>query len=579
MLEVLALTDAELARRRAVFDAITSLAGARLAEGSNAESAALCQLAGHYAWANHAGMFTSPPCESLLRSLGARTPVHERRFPTRIEHVLHVLTRAAEIGGHTRVVDRWMQLDSRRRHSIAVTSPFAVPEFLSHSVRGRGGSVISLTAKGDSLVERARQLLELSRGFDAILLHTHPFDVVPCIARLPEASVPVALLNHAEHVFWFGVSASELFVNLRDSAAALSVQRRGITPERNCLVPIPLAHQERAMSREDAKHALGIDLRHTVIMMMASPYKYEPTARSEYLEACAEALREAPHAVLVSIGPRDEGAWATLKKRSGGRVHPVGPVPFPGRYLDAADIFLDSFPFSSNTSLLEAGVRGSPILCYRPARQDAAVLSADAPGLDDHLIRAVTCADFVAQVTRLADSPALRARIGSDQRDAILARHTGQGWLDCCDALYARLVALTDQERQPWATEDWPPEPAPGALDEALANLDSTEPKSLVELALYQRKYLGTSTFPSRTRTTTTAPEPLSFTSPSLTQASMTDLVIGDLQIANLRARTSIADRNRLLQRLRARLSRGLSRMSPKWSARLRTLRARTSRR
>jgi hypothetical protein len=576
-----ALTEAELARRRGVFEAITSLAGARLAEGAKADAAALCQLAGHYAWANHAGMFTSRACESLLRSLGSRNPVSERRPSTRIEHVLHVVTKAAAIGGHTRLVDRWIELDSRRRHSIAVTSGKAVPGFLARSVRTREGSVISLAGKGDTLIDRARHLHELSCAFDTILLHTHPFDVVPCIAGPPEASAPVALVNHADHVFWFGVSASDLFVNLRDSATALNVQRRGIAAESNCVVPIPLVERDRAMGREEAKRALGLDRRHIVMITMASPYKYEPTAQSEFLEACAEGLREAPDAVLVCVGPRDEGAWADLKKRCGGRVHPVGPQPFPEMYLDAADIFLDSFPFSSITALLEAGARGTPILCYRPVRPGVDILGAGAPGLDDHAIRTESGAEFVQQFTRLADSSAMRAQIGTDQRDAILMRHTGQGWLDRCQELYARLLELTDQARQPWVAEDGQPDAVPGSLDEALADLGSTEPRSLVELALQQARYLGPSFFPGGTRTSVAA-DPLSFTSPSLERAATTDLVLGDLQLANLKARASIAERNwrsRLRVRSRSLISRGLDRMSPRLSARLRLIRVRASRR
>jgi hypothetical protein len=575
------LTDGELARRRGIFDAIFSLARARLVEGAKAEAAALCQLAGHYAWANHAGIFASPASESLVRSLSPPAPAPEGRRSTEIERVLHVLTRAGTIGGHTRLVDRWMELDSRHRHSIATTSALAVPDLLARSARARGGSVTSLARKGDTLIDRARHLRELSRDFDAILLHTHPFDVVPCIARLAETSVSVALVNHADHVFWLGVSTSDLFVNLRDSAAALNVHRRGIPAERNHLVPIPIVKRDRAMGRDQAKRALGMDPRQIIMITMAHPYKYEPTARSEFLEACGEALREVPNAVLVCIGPRDEGAWAELKGRCGGRVHAVGSSPSPHLYVEAADIWLDSFPFSSITSLLEAGVQGTPILCYRPVRPGTDVLGPDAPGLDEHVIRADSGAEFVKQFTRLADSSALRAQIGADQRDAILVRHTGQGWLHCCYELYARLVELPDTIVQPWAAEDQHPGARLGPLDEALAELDSSEPKSLVELALLQARYLGTTFFPESTPASGLA-KPMSFTSQSLARASTTDLVLGDLRLANLKARASIAERNwraRLRTRSRALISRPFGRIRPRLTVRLGRIRMRASRR
>ena len=48
-----------------------------------------------------------------------------------------------------------------------------------------------------------------------------------------------------------------------------------------------------------------------------------------------------------------------------GRVLVPGAQPDPSVHLDAADIYLDSFPFSSITSMLEAATRDVPIVASR----------------------------------------------------------------------------------------------------------------------------------------------------------------------------------------------------------------------
>ena len=95
-----------------------------------AEAAARTQMAAHFAHRSHAGIFASDALEGLLDAAAAHLPAsragrERRQLAGDRERVLHVMTGATPIGGHTRLVARWIELDTERRHSVAITGMFS----------------------------------------------------------------------------------------------------------------------------------------------------------------------------------------------------------------------------------------------------------------------------------------------------------------------------------------------------------------------------------------------------------------------------------------------------------------------
>jgi hypothetical protein len=118
-----------------------------------------------------------------------------------------------------------------------------------------------------------------------------------------------------------------------------------------------------------------------------------------------------------------------------------------------------------------------------------------------------------------------------------------------------------------------------GPLDDALATLDSTEPRTLVDLAVAQTKFLGTDYVPGVPRNGAGA-DSLAFTGRDLNRASMEDLVRADLSLANLRALALQTGQGRgsrqpVWRQSRVRVSLGVARIAPKLSAWLRATRVR----
>jgi len=111
---------AAITRQRAVFLRLIAHGASELDKGRNETAAAYAQIAAHYAWHNHPGLFASPSLEALLRSLARMLPNPVPASP-RTAGVLHVLTTALPVGGHTRLVWQWIRNDPERRHSVVLT--------------------------------------------------------------------------------------------------------------------------------------------------------------------------------------------------------------------------------------------------------------------------------------------------------------------------------------------------------------------------------------------------------------------------------------------------------------------------
>jgi hypothetical protein len=276
-------------------------------------------------------------------------------------------------------------------------------------------------------------------------VHTHPYDVVPSLAFAGSTAIPVALLNHADHVFWIGVRSASRVLNLRSAGAELNERRRGIAPSANSIVPIPIAGVERHTDRRDAKRRLGLSVDDVMVLTMASAQKYRPIDVTGFLDAVAPALLEHERCVVVAVGPTAQGQWAECESMTQGRVRAVGPLADPSLYLDAADLYVDSYPFSSLTSLLEAGARGTPLLAYMPPRPGAEVMGPDDPAYRDSLVRAASPTELARECSLLATSRDRRAALGEAQQRAIEEFHTAEGWATHVGAAYQELLAQPPQ--------------------------------------------------------------------------------------------------------------------------------------
>lgn len=287
---------------------------------------------------------------------------------------LHVMTEPYVTGGHTRVVERWIKNSPENQvHSLIVTKEKEVeklPEELVKNVSDKKGEIIILS-DSETRVQKALKLREIASNYEYIILHIHMYDVVPLIAfATEEFKRPVIFFNHADHVFWLGVSVSDLVVNLRGYSSTYNVKNRQCL--NNAVLPLPIPKSQSAYeeiesirSNEETKEELGFKKDNKVIVTMANGYKYLPFFDYDFIGTVKNILKKNEDIVLLAIGPNPKAKmWEDAFFETNGRLKAIGEIDnkIVQKYLKIADLGLDSFPISSFVSMLEIARYDAPCL-------------------------------------------------------------------------------------------------------------------------------------------------------------------------------------------------------------------------
>lgn len=431
------------------------------------------RLTAEVAWAAHPGRLSDERLEAVALAIGRRLePAPEEpaeRVPSGLparRRVLHVATAVASSGGHTRLLENWVGADDASVHALMLLDQGAEPvrAALAGRIAASGGTV-TVVPPGTPLLERARRLRRAARsGYDCVVLHHNPDDVVPLVAFAVEDVPPIAAMNHADHIFWLGAAVTDLLVEFREFGARLSRERRGI--RRNVVFPLPLDIRSSYPTREEARAHLGIAADEQVLLTIGSAAKYTPTARQRFFDTLARVLDANPRARLYVIGVGEEHAGMLAIARHN-RMRLLGVMHDPSDYQSAADLYLEGFPFGSYTALLETAVRGvCPVVMYAPTEHNDVSVEVPLQGVVHGVADAPA---YVADVTALLANPAERARRSRLIAERIRAGHSTGAARGCLEAVYRQLAALRHDVALP---PDWLAKEARHDLD--LAGFQST---------------------------------------------------------------------------------------------------------
>jgi hypothetical protein len=393
------------------------------------------QIAGHFAWFFNPGGFSSPQLDHLADQVlepDAALPLQREAART-----LHVATSISKTGGHSRLLLRWLELESGAADVILTAQIGQIPEDLRVAVESTGGRLRLLNAP--DAYEKARELRGIAGQADLILLHTHPYDAIPFMA-FPTASrtVRLAVVNHADHVFWTGASLADAVINIRAAGSSFSVANRGVQASRSHVLSLPLStpQQNPDSDRETTRRKLEVAPDQILALSMAQAYKYQDRSGASFLETYLPLVKKDPRLSLFVIGPEPTKNWRQSRTGST-RVRALGPRLDTAALFAAADVYVDSYPFASLTSALEASVAGLPIVAVRSNGGD--VFSLDDPGLNESLVLAASGAIARGQLQGLIDSPTDRRVLAERQKEAVLSHHCGEPWAQEWSAVRARI--------------------------------------------------------------------------------------------------------------------------------------------
>ena len=433
--------EQELDYQAAVANWLLDLSDSSLLSSAHNDAIRWVQLAADVLYSQNRYV-SSVRMETTLRFLATLLPEARQRTSaedgTKKKTCLHVLNEAFAFGGHTAMATRWMQQDGESRiHSVVLLNQRTpVSSELVQTVSATGGHIYSADPNA-SLFERAAWLRTLAcEQASYVILHLDVNDVIGALAFGRNGGPPTLLVNHAAHIFWVGSSVADRVVNCRGSKLEeyWTTMHRGAVACATIPIPLtdpdvpPFSEAEAARRRQEFKEGVGLPRQATLILTLGASYKYAPVQGLDFLETCKDVLRALPEAFVFAAGVNEDARWRAASKNVGFRLRALGTVTQEqlASLFQASDVYIEGFPFGSTTALLEAGLRGLPVV-LTPA-ECPPPYGSDGVALDDCLQRPSSIEQYKAEIVRLCRQSSEREVLGRKVHNSIRAHHTGMGW-------------------------------------------------------------------------------------------------------------------------------------------------------
>jgi hypothetical protein len=319
-----------LAENRRHYELVVEMVRHYADQGDDERMLRAVTVAASYAWLAPVGLLSDLRLERAVvhavRGSGRVTVDGDRRGG----RVLHVLSEAYAIGGHTRQVTQWIKRDEHTSDVVLTNQHGPAPDRLVESVRANGGRLHDLRRTTPSLLDRARLLRQHMDNADLVVLTVHPYDAVALAAvNLPGARPPVVYANHADLSFWLGVAGADLLCDWRPAARALDVGLRAVPGERVGVLPLPVEPMPSSPD-ETLRRRLGLSRDALVAVTVADNWKVAAAWGRGMHHLVDKVLRWSPQLSMVLVGVSPNPDWDRLVKRYPGRVVTVGKVPDPG---------------------------------------------------------------------------------------------------------------------------------------------------------------------------------------------------------------------------------------------------------
>lgn len=415
----------------------------------------LVEKAARFAAIYHTGRFADGAIENVALEIGAdldrlAAGTEESWLPVVRKdgrrRILHVTFNVSGVGGHTRLMHHWARNDENSCHSVLLVSQpngIPVPPWLFEVVHSSGGQLVVLPPNA-SLCQKAKWLRTMAKQCaDLVVLHTIWPDVVPTVAFAARDCPPVIMVDHCDHMFELASSVADRLISLRTLESMHMVKRRFLPG--NTVIPIPLVETSGNRSRRNARRILGIDERQVALLSVGRDLKYRPCGIYDFVATAGEILDRQPSAHLYVVGETAAGIAPYLRCAIHDRLHFVGSIEEPSLYRAAADIYLESFPFGSQTALLEAALVELPVVpAYAPL---CPMLVANDEAVRDILPNPRDEQAYMERVELLIRQPKERIMLGKTLRERLLVDHVGEGWLERLAAVYQQTDGLAHEPR------------------------------------------------------------------------------------------------------------------------------------
>lgn len=259
-------------------------------------------------------------------------------------------------GGHTRLVSNIAKALPERFFDVFVSR--GVPQELD----AKNCSANLIVVKGGfSYRELIESLFRKLVEYNDILIAIHPHDICSAIAvqavRARNPNVTVRYLNHADHVFSYGISSEVL--QLEISAYGYYINAKRAIPINSTFIGVPIFKTDKGFIADEEQ---GKRIEHLRLFSSGSSFKYKPSDHYSFQSLVSEILRANPKALMTIVGPTPliDWWWWKLMVSYPKRLSIRRRLRYQEyvRLLDGADIYIDSSPCTGGTAYSEAYYRG-----------------------------------------------------------------------------------------------------------------------------------------------------------------------------------------------------------------------------
>lgn len=308
------------------------------------------------------GVYSSEFLENEIIKIGKRNIVFKPKRKAVTGRMLHVMTKSAWIGGHSVIVNNWINWDYTNSYSLVFTNMeyMDIPDFLIESVKKSGGKIYCLHG---NYIEKAKELLEISQDYQRVIMSIHMEDVVPILAfSNRNFNIPVYFYNHADFRFSLGFSIADAVFNLCTYDKKKTKIYRGITEVPNLILEFPGSGklERKEIDKIELKKKLinkyNIDATKKIVVSMGDDFKYENIFGFEFDVFARQLIEKCNNKAAMYIVGADKKRekWIELEKRSFGNVRAMGILPREDAegLIQIADLYIVSFPMMASGTMV-----------------------------------------------------------------------------------------------------------------------------------------------------------------------------------------------------------------------------------
>lgn len=298
-------------------------------------------------WRNNCGVYRDDFFEervfNLLTRFGCGADV------CKDERIIHIISTPYRTGGHTRLLERLLEFIPERS-DVLITRPYDDTfSALKHSCADN----VYYSPAGFSIYD----IKKIVDKYPVVFLHIHPDDIAAasavCLSRRCN-NKKVIFINHADHVFSFGLSSADVIAEVSAFGMELSSRYRG---RNSYYLGIPL----------DVNEFNKINLvkkQEYILLSAGNSMKYRPFKNISFPNLADKILQEISYITIYIIGPeKNDPWWSLVEKKFPDRLKIIKSLPYHEyiQLVKQVDLYIDSLPMSGGTALPEMRSLGVPV--------------------------------------------------------------------------------------------------------------------------------------------------------------------------------------------------------------------------